>query len=131
MRGWILNSIRIIMSTKTLEQRYDLFSQDVEELLRDAGHKGDNLKPTITGKALYKTLVILASIHFPEDADFGSIGPRGLISGMYKLFDQKYANDQMAYFALSAIVKYIIKYRPPLDLGGFGWKTNRNNPSSA
>ncbi len=104
------------MTAKSLQQRYDQFCIDAEELLQNSGYTGDNSNLLLTGNALLQTLNTLASILLPEDREVGGIGPRGLIWDMYSVFEAKNKNEIEGSLALAKVVRYIIKYRPPIHL---------------
>lgn len=68
---------------KSIEERYDDFCRDAEELLEQAGLARPDQKPTIVGRTFHQACNTLASLHFPDDKQVGGLGPRGLIWNMY------------------------------------------------
>ena len=106
----------IKIMNEDLQRRYDLFCQDAEEFLQYAGYTEKDPKPIITGKALLQVLNTLATLHLPEDKEVNGDGPRGLIWSMYSVFENKSKDQIQGSLALAKVVRYIIKYRPGLQL---------------
>ncbi len=100
----------------SLEKRYDLFCRDAEEFLQYAGYTEAHSKPIIMGKAMLQVLNTLATLHFPEDKEVNGEGPRGLIWGMYSVFESKSNDALQGSLALAKVVRYIIRYRPRIHL---------------
>ncbi len=104
----------------SIEQRYDNFCKDAEELLERAGLARPDQTPLLVGKSFLNACNALASLHFPEDKEVGGIGPRGLIWGMYSSvvasnIHHKDPDPIAGAFSIAEVIRNIIKYRPPLD----------------
>jgi hypothetical protein len=113
---------------KSIEERYDDFCRDAEELLETVGLARPGQKPTIVGRAFLEACNAIATLHFPDDKEVGGIGPRGLIWDMHSAVEASNINhkdpDPVAGAkSVATILQKIIKYRPPLDLvNGPGWR---------
>lgn len=106
---------------KSIEERYDDFCKDAEELLERAGLARADQTPKIVGRAFHGDCNALATLHFPDDKEVGGIGPRSLIWNMYSAVQTSNINfkdpDPVAGDrSIAAVLQKIIKYRPPLDL---------------
>ena len=106
---------------KTIEERYDDFCRDAEELLERAGLARPDQAPTIVGKTFLEACNALASLHLPCDKQVGGLGPRGLIWNMHSAVEASNINKKdpdpvAAARSVATVLEKIIKYRPPLDL---------------
>jgi hypothetical protein len=104
------------MNLKSLEERYDIFTQEAEEMLDQTGWGDeDKQKNFVMGRPLYDLFSQLTNIYFPEDSDFGK-GPKGIIQKMYTSFEDKSYVRRSSEHALAMVIRNIINNRPPLDL---------------
>jgi len=103
------------MATKSIDERYEEFVKDAQELLDRAGLVNPGQKPVIVGRGLLDAFNNLATIHFPEDTEVNGNGPRGMIWDMWGAFERK-SDSVSGALALAEVVKLIIRHRPPLDI---------------
>jgi hypothetical protein len=106
---------------KSIQERYDAFCRDAQELLSEAGLSTPEQTPTITGRSFYEACNSLAALHFPDDKEVGGLGPRGLIWDMHSAvhgpsIKHNDPDPVSSARAVAAVVRNVIRHRPPLDL---------------